>query len=188
VKRRRRKPRTVLDRLEDEGVILPPQAKKLRRIALAESAQGATTVRRSVAGEKPDYTLEFLTLIAALLQPARADTRIARVRNFALALEHAYYEAIGEPKAIKRTADASGMSLRTVSDAVRTTPRVPEFLIPTLVSMIRSPDSWRNTTKRDSIAAIRRMMRENSQTVRSVQLRQGLAALRKRIPAPRGRQ
>lgn len=172
-RRARRKPRTVLDRLEADGVIVPPLAKRLR-----------SALKR----DRPPSAGDCLLLLVALLQPDRRDARLARLRNFALALEHAYYKGTGEPAAIKRTAGASGVSRRTVSDAVRKSPRLPQFLVATIISMMRGPDSWRHTGEQDSIATIRRMMRESPQTTRSRELQQGLAALRKRIPAPRGRQ
>lgn len=154
MKRRRRKPRTVLDRLEADGVIIPLLAKRLRSAFKRD--------RLPSAGD-------CLLLLVALQQPDRPDARLARLRNFALALEHAYYKGTGEPAAIKRTAGASGVSRRTVSDAVRAS-RVPEFLIPMLINMM----SGRGKRK--------------PQTERSPGLREALAALRERIPAPRSRQ
>jgi hypothetical protein len=165
----------VLDRLVAEGVINPQRAKRLRQIALGAD-------RELSKADISRYAVEFMMLLSALMLPDRRDARSAVRRNFALALQHAYYEAVGEPSATKRTAQASGMSRRTVSDAVRKSPRVAQ-LIPTIINMMRSPDSWRD--KRDSTAVIRRMMLESPQTLRSPELRQALAALRKRLPAPR---
>jgi hypothetical protein len=167
------KSRTVLDRLEAEGVITPPFAKRLRQAFAAD-----------LVLSRPDS----LMLVVALLQPDRADSRNAIKRDFALALEHDYYVAIGDPAATKRTADAAKIPRRTVSNAVRNS-SVPDFLIPTIIKMMERPESWRNGSREESVAAIRQMIKGrplNAVESRKPQLRKALARIRARIPAPRG--
>jgi hypothetical protein len=190
MKRRKRvKTRTVLDRLESEGVIVPQHAKRLRTCAMDESRAGAMTRKRAAGENTPDYTMDYLALISALLQPDRQDARRARKRNFLIALKYGYFKAIGEKSATKRTAESLGVSVRTVSSAVRKADVMPEITIPTLVQMLREPNAWRGVTPAKSIVAIKATMRSKPQTIRSGDLRKGIDSLFKRIPPARsGRQ
>ena len=174
MKRRvRGKLRTVLDRLEVEGIILPPFAKKLR----SDVEQDRLPPAKELQGN-------YLMLLAALMLPDRRDSRIALQRNFAIALEHAYDKLIDPAAAIKHTADAAGIPRRTVSNAIRNS-SVPEFVIPTLVNMMNSPDEWHCATEEESKAAIKQMMREKPQSTRNRELRKGLAKIRKAVTSPR---
>jgi hypothetical protein len=160
----RRNARTVLDRLEEEGVISRPLAKRLRQARAAD-----------VAPTRADSVM----VLVALLMPARTDARLAIKRNFAIAVEHAYYEAIGDSSAIKSTADAAGIPRRTVSNAVRNS-WVPKWLIPAIAKTMRMPDASRPQNPVIQIQPIPARVRR--------ELRQGLAKIRKSIPSPRARQ
>jgi hypothetical protein len=79
---KRRKIVTVLDRLEAEGIVKPMLARELREMH---------KLRAGIAGEResPDRN-NLRSLLDAVLQPARKETRVARLRERAIAFEHAY--------------------------------------------------------------------------------------------------
>jgi hypothetical protein len=74
-------------------------------------------------------------LLHAVMQPARADTRRANERDYAIALRRAYLVSVGDDRATSATAKEWGVSVRTVSNAAqkfkidmkRDTARVPEL-------------------------------------------------------------
>jgi hypothetical protein len=127
VKRRvRRKPHSVLDQLESDGVVDGLTVENLRQLASPKRKPGPLSDRE---------VLDLRMLLHAVMQPARADTRRANERDYALASRRAYFESIGEDAATLRTAQEWGVSRRTVTNAAlkfridmkRDSTRVPEL-------------------------------------------------------------
>ena len=119
-RRARRKTRTVLDWLEKEDIVDAETTGHLRKI---------TNPKRPIGPISTFEGAQLCRLLTCLMQPARADSRFARKRDYALALEHAYYKSLGEPWPTKKVSKLRGVSLRTVSEAVRRT-TVPEIMTP----------------------------------------------------------
>lgn len=175
----RRQIRTVLDRLQAEGVINPRMVKRLQHIALGADHQLSKN-------DISKYVLEFMMLLAALMQPDRPDSRAATRRNYAIAIRHEANKATtGSRAAIKRTAFETGIPRRTVAHAVKMS-RVPEFVSPLVANMMRNPEAWRNATAQNKTEAIKRkrMMREKPQSI-PPELGQGLAKIRKSLSVRR---
>jgi len=113
-RRRRRDPLTVLDMLVDEGIVNAKEAAALRAM-----------LKRNAGDDEPLTDAEILhlaTLHHAVMQPARADGRLAVERARAMSVERAYYESLGLSDYTSRTAKLWGVTARTVTANAREFP------------------------------------------------------------------
>ncbi len=107
---KRRARRTVLDDMIAQEIVDGLTGENLRAIA-----SGGRPIERYTKREVIDLRM----LLDAVMQPARGDTRRAKERDFAIALRHAHLTANGEPHATSAVAAEFGVSVRTVSGALR---------------------------------------------------------------------
>lgn len=103
--------RTVLDQLEDDGIVNRMTVKGLR--ALWKRFDDPLT--------NSDQAV-LATLVFALMQPSSAVTRVAQSRARHLSTMRAVYESAGVKNPTKRTAEFWNVSRKTVSTAAATHP------------------------------------------------------------------
>lgn len=104
----KRKPKTVLDKLEVDGVIDSTTAEDIRRFT-----------KRKPAPLTDAETMNLQLLAHCVIKPLRADARAADERAFWMAYERLYYESIGNRDATTKTAKHWKVSRRTVTNAAK---------------------------------------------------------------------
>lgn len=109
-KRKRRPPRTLLDKLEAEGYFQEAVVDELRKI----KERHKTGWKEQLSDDERKYLTFVFT---ALFWPSNPKARRAHERYVWISEECEYYRARGDFNARKRTADLWGESVRTVDRA-----------------------------------------------------------------------